>query len=389
MKHVYVLATALLTLLAISNGASAQTFTGGTYTAVRSGNWQTAGPNIWDPSGQPPSVCNNCSITIFSGVTVTLNTTITLGNSSVLSIGNDANNGSAKLIIPASGSSDWAGSNSIMLANDGSIPANTIKLHDASSSIDATGTIAGTMANPSYDGVIEVFASSVPAVYSKLLGNGASTFSGLTSINQTPSSNKDPMIGGSSLDANGILPITLESFDAVSEKATVELTWTTAQEFNSDHFAIQRSTDGGSHWNTLGKVAASGFSSLPVSYSYNDGTPATGVNDYRLQSVDRDGKSTYSFIKVVRTGLISSISVFPNPATDYVNVSLSSNEAAGGISIRILNQSGQVLAERRLENAAGTTVSMPVGSYPQGNYLILVAGADGSKQVSKLFISRQ
>jgi hypothetical protein len=376
MKHVYVLATAVLSLLAIANGASAQTFTGGTYTAVRSGNWQTAGPNIWDPSGQPPAVCNNCLIVLDSGM-ITLNTSITLSGSSVLQVGISGSLGT-QLIIPASGAASLATADNIILIYDGVNTGSVIKLLGNTSILDAT-------ASGEFDGVL-----SSNDGFLKLVGNAPGSFTAAGAM-QFPN---NALFGASKtgnaiIGSNATLPITLSFFDAVSEKTSVELTWTTAQEFNSDHFAIERSTDGGSHWNTLGKVAASGFSSLPVSYSYSDGTPAAGVNDYRLQSVDRDGKATFSPIKVVRTGLISSMSVFPNPATDYVNVSLSSNEAAGSVSVRILNQSGQVLAERRLENASGTTVSMPVGSYPQGNYLILVVGADGSKQVSKLFISRQ
>lgn len=379
MKLLYTPAVILLALLILSDGASAQT-----YTAVRSRDWHVpSGVNAWDLNGEPPATCSNCVITINSGVTVTLNTSVTLTNSSTLVIGSDPGLGSARLIIPASGATDWTGSNTVILDNDGSTPANIIRLLSGGS-IDATGTAPGA----SYDGIITVYNGSTPATYSKLLGNGASVFSGTTVINNSPPSNPNPLIGPATLSSDGILPIKLAGFEARLGKNVVNLDWTTVLEANSDHFAVERSTDGGSHWQTLGTVAARGFSSVAVNYSFTDQSPATGVSQYRLQLVDRDGKYAYSPIKVVRSGLISGVSVFPNPAKDYVNISLGS-EAVANLSIRLVNQSGQVLIEKKLSNAAGTTLSLPVNSYPTGNYLVLVTGADGSQQISKLFISRQ
>ncbi len=159
-------------------------------------------------------------------------------------------------------------------------------------------------------------------------------------------------------------------------------------ESNSDHFAVQRLNTNitPSAWETIGTVHAQGNSSLEVQYSFTDQSPLTGVNEYRLESVDRDGKFSYSEIKVVHLGAFG-VKVFPNPASDYVNVNISSN-ASGTQSIRLVSQNGQLLTERKVDNAAGTVVSLPISSYPQGNYLIIVTGADGSRQVSKLFISR-
>ncbi|HZE84891.1 MAG TPA: hypothetical protein VE035_11330, partial [Puia sp.] len=114
MKHVYALAAMLLAFFAFSTGAFAQT-----YTAVRDGNWNdpsAGGP--WDPSGIPSSTCLNCTITINSGVTVTLNAHVTLTGVSTFFIGS---NGSApaKLLIPASGGSDFATSFNLILSSAG------------------------------------------------------------------------------------------------------------------------------------------------------------------------------------------------------------------------------------------------------------------------------
>jgi hypothetical protein len=374
MKHVYALAAIVLAMLIFSYDTSAQV-----YTAVVSGNWSVTGASTpWDPSGgKPPENCLNCTITVNSGVTLTLDAHVTLTGVSTFKIGNDGS-APAQLLIPAAaGGSTFANSNNIILSS-ASGDLTTLRLAYTNSTVDASG--AGER-----DGVF-----SFNSGYLKQIGNGP--WSGFLADGSEQF--KSTIQGGSfatgvkTINGFGTLPVVLLDFSATSADGVVELNWTTAQESNSDHFAVLRSTDNGGHWQILGNVAAQGYSSSPFNYSFSDQSPASGVNEYRLLSVDRDGKSGYSITKVVRTNLISGVSIYPNPAKDYVNVSIGS-EMTSGASIRLMNQAGQTLAEKKLNGAAGTTVTLPVSTYPQGNYLILVTAADGSKQINKLFISRQ
>lgn len=67
------------------------------------------------------------------------------------------------------------------------------------------------------------------------------------------------------------LPVTFISFSAVAESTETTLTWTTAQEENSSHFIIQRSTDG-KNWDDVASVptqAVGGYSSSPLTYIFN------------------------------------------------------------------------------------------------------------------------
>jgi hypothetical protein len=92
-------------------------------------------------------------------------------------------------------------------------------------------------------------------------------------------------------------------------------------------------------------------------------------------------------VKTIRNGLIGSVSVFPNPAHDYVNVTLG-GKSTESLLIRLYNQSGQLLMMKNVSNAGGSTVALPVSGYPTGTYMIVVNGADGSKQVSNVLISK-
>jgi len=384
MNKLYPLATLLATTLLI-HGAQAQTFTGGTYTAERNKDWHvTSGLNAWDINGEPPVNCINCKIIIKSGVTVNLNTHVTLSGGSTLQIGSDGTAATA-LLINSSGGSDWATSYNIILVNDGS--TNQLKMNDGLALLNSSN--AGT-----YDGVLSAFpytsGSTTVTSYYKTLGNAPSSFVETSVGLNSPAAYGKTLSGPATLSAAGPLPIFLANFDAVLNNGEVNVTWTTQFEQNSDHFDIERSADGGAKWDVIGKAAARGYSASPVNYSFTDENPGSGTIQYRVHGYDLDGRPTLSTIKVIRTTPLANVTIFPNPAKDYVNVSLPVSEAtAGAVSVRFIGQTGQLLVERRVTGAGGTTLSIPVSSYAPGNYLVQVVTADGSKQVSKVVISRQ
>ena len=375
MKKLYPLAL-LLGSLILTSGVNAQSFT---YTAVRNGNWHTtAGPNVWDPSGEPPASCSSCKVIISAGVTVTLNTHVTLSGGSILQVGTDGS-AAAALLIPSSGGTDWATSYNIILPNDGSNPTNAMKVIDGISFISASA--AGT-----YDGVLTSFTSGGSTTYFKQLGNSPNGFVETTVASSGPAAYGTTLSGPKTLSSTGTLPITLVNFEAAVNNGAVDLTWTTLLESNADHFDIERSSDG-TGWDVIGTVKAKGNSSTATNYSFTDGNPGSGTLEYRVHGYDKDGRPTLSQVKVVRTTPIASVSVYPNPATNYVNVTIPATETSA-VDIRLIGLSGQLLAEKNVSGAGGTVQTFTVSNYPPGNYLIQVLHSDGTKQVSKVLISR-
>jgi trimeric autotransporter adhesin len=374
MKKLYTLSLALFYSILLSFTASAQ-YTGGTYTAIQAGNWHTpSGPGIWQ-AAEPPQDCNNCLITLNVLGTVNLNTNLNLSGNSAVIIGGSGN--TTVLQIGNSNASDFSGSYSIILANDGT--NSTVQLANGSSLLNAAG--AGT-----YDGILTSITSGGATAYFKEVGVPPSGFFG-GSVSVGKTSFGSTLFGPVSLSAIGTLPIILSDFSTVLDKGAVDLSWQTDLEINSDHFVIQSSTNAGASWNNIATVAAHGNSATVIDYSYTDTKPAVGTTEYRLQMVDRDGKLAYSPVRTERIGLISSVSLYPNPARDYVNVVLS-GDASVSADIRLISQSGQLLMEKKVTNAGGTTVPLSVSSYPQGNYLVIVTGSDGTQQVNKVLISK-
>jgi hypothetical protein len=231
------------------------------------------------------------------------------------------------------------------------------------------------------------FTSGGSTTYFKQVGNAPSGFVNNTVASSGPASYGTTLVGAANLNSQGILPIILGSFSAVVDNGSVDLAWTTDLEINSDHFTIQSSTNAGANWNTVGTIPAAGNSAAVLNYSLVDNHPASGTSEYRLVLVDRDGNTAYSSVKAVRIGSISAVSVYPNPATNYVNVTLS-GDASVSANIRLVNLGGQVLMEKNVTNAGGTTVPLTVSSLPSGNYLIVITASDGSKQVNKILIAK-
>ncbi|MBC7651633.1 MAG: T9SS type A sorting domain-containing protein, partial [Deinococcales bacterium] len=97
------------------------------------------------------------------------------------------------------------------------------------------------------------------------------------------------------------------------QASNVYLQWLTANEVNNDYFNVQFSNDGSNGWTTIGKVNAGNGN-----YSFLHTSPVFGSNYYRLQQVDKDGRTSYSEVRMVQFGSTPSIAkLYPNPITGY------------------------------------------------------------------------
>ncbi len=139
------------------------------------------------------------------------------------------------------------------------------------------------------------------------------------------------------------LPIELTDFSAVQNGGSVQLDWTTASELNNDKFTIERSSNG-STWEEIHSEPGAGNSQMALSYRTMDERPYSGVSYYRLKQTDFDGNFSYSDIKAVDVktdGL--NISVYPNPANDFVNIRSSELE---NCELSVVNEFGKVCLQK-------------------------------------------
>lgn len=158
------------------------------------------------------------------------------------------------------------------------------------------------------------------------------------------------------------LPITLIDFTASKERRTVLLNWSTASEENNERFEIERTIDG-INWEVIQTVAGSGNSNTAITYAGIDRKPTNGTNYYRLKQVDFNGTTTVSTVRSVVFEVPIALSVYPNPATDYVTINRGLNS-----NIQLINDLGQNVFSS-IESSESSTV-LDVSNLKSGVYFI-------------------
>jgi hypothetical protein len=177
---------------------------------------------------------------------------------------------------------------------------------------------------------------------------------------------------------NTPLPMEMGSFTVTKNNATALLQWTTIQEINTREFIIERSTDG-SHYEAIGTVPASGNTTTNIKYQFTDKQMATGVNYYRIKTIDIDAKSAYSPVRTLNADGEFTISLLPNPSTKgivYVSTSVNCNR------IDVRDAIGRLI---KTVNVKGTYNPVDVHQLNKGMYFITVITDNGSK-IEKLFV---
>jgi trimeric autotransporter adhesin len=185
--------------------------------------------------------------------------------------------------------------------------------------------------------------------------------------------------------AVGSLPVKLTSFSGSKTGSVSSLKWTTATELNNDRFEIQRSTDG-LNYQTIGSVNGASNSYNTINYQFVDETPATGINYYRLNQIDRDGSNKLSnviSINFAKQMEQSTISAWPIPATDFITLELNNTQTVKA-TITILDMVGKVVFEETIfGEESGYTHPIQVEHFKSGLYYMEVKQENQSTQSIK------
>ncbi|MEO6221165.1 MAG: choice-of-anchor V domain-containing protein [Ginsengibacter sp.] len=190
----------------------------------------------------------------------------------------------------------------------------------------------------------------------------------------------DYVYTASSISAS--LPITLYSFNAVVKNSTVLLSWQTAQEINSNYFTVQKSYDN-RQFNDIGKIGASGNSSLVKNYSFTDDDPSYFEKPiyYRLAMIDKDGAGIYSKIAnvVLRANATFIKGIYPNPlkAGNMLHVNFVSRENQM-LSVKLIDNAGRLMKSKEISANKGSNIlniEMPIAA--PGNYKLIIKSSEG------------
>ncbi len=189
-------------------------------------------------------------------------------------------------------------------------------------------------------------------------------------------------------DCSALLPIELVDFSVrAGDNYTSQLSWQTSNEINNDFFTIERSFDG-RNFTPILEVDGAGNSQQLLYYEALDPNPQMGVNYYRLKQTDFDGKYDYSEIRSVlfeAKGSEIGVSVFPNPATQFLNIQF--DQSVDQSQIQLFNVAGQLIQEQQLPPNA-MQAQLQLDQLPEGMYWISIL-ADGQVFSEKVVIARE
>lgn len=165
------------------------------------------------------------------------------------------------------------------------------------------------------------------------------------------------------------LPVTLVSFSAVKTGNAVKLSWQTSQEINNSHFIVQRSRNG-VLWEDMTTIAGSGNTNINVYYNALDEHPYSAISYYRLQQVDANDKRSYSVIRSVNFETDFSISIYPNPTTDYFIIKTQSSN----LQVKLYNDRGESFNIPIRKN--GNNILVDISMLPVGHYFVKITDKD-------------
>ena len=157
-----------------------------------------------------------------------------------------------------------------------------------------------------------------------------------------------------------VLPVAFQSFTAKSRNNAIELSWSTASELNNDYFTIQHSRDGKT-FEDIDKVNGYGTSNKEQNYTYTHENPQSGLNYYRLQQNDIDGRFDFSDI-VQAENKFNDVKIYPTHINNTINIELKQIETA---QLTIFNHMGQMVTNEKLNSQHNTLdiSRLPAGAY--------------------------
>ena len=158
----------------------------------------------------------------------------------------------------------------------------------------------------------------------------------------------------------------------------VEVRWTTATEFNSSYFILERSLDA-ARFETVAYVPAAVNSSTVRNYSVLDTGTVSNSNYYRLTEVDQSGKRTIYSLVYVRFREVNGWNAYHTP--DGIVVEATTNSTKD-IQIRLYEVSGKLLMqEKQVAQRGYNRYNMQMPALAKGVYIIQLLSGDDMESV--------
>ena len=165
---------------------------------------------------------------------------------------------------------------------------------------------------------------------------------------------------------NLALPIEITSFTAINNELekTIDVSWETASEQNSDYFQLETSVDNIT-WKEIAIIKAQGNSSTNSLYSFTDRNPETGLNYYRLNEYDLDGSTRDIRITSALFNKSDLFEIYPNPAIKHICINQYGKQSFD--TFAIISSNGSKIREDKMEEKI---TFIDVNDWIKGTYFV-------------------
>ena len=166
-------------------------------------------------------------------------------------------------------------------------------------------------------------------------------------------------------------------FFAEKKAEKVVLKWITFYEKDNDYFEIERSQDGFS-FTTIGTVKSIGNNTAQTQYQFIDDAPPFGKIYYRLKTVDKQIRTSFSRAVEIDFSIEKKFVLFPNPFQDYVSFN-ATTDTLENVQIIITDIMGRILKNLKISLKAGVNDKIiDTGDLPTGIYFFKIQSNDNS-----------
>lgn len=199
-------------------------------------------------------------------------------------------------------------------------------------------------------------------------------------------------IGNIKLNFGFPTPVMLKNFSGKKGASGFDLSWTTVTESNNKGFNIQRSADG-VKFDNIGFVAtkaASGISNGVLNYSFSDLKPLSLNNYYRLQQIDKDGRSSFSEIVTLKQ-LLAKIkigTIYPNPVRNNLSLEVAT-PIASKVNVVVSSVDGKIVMKSSQSLMAGDNkIELNTAALGAGIYTVKIISESSEETATTRFVKQ-
>ena len=182
------------------------------------------------------------------------------------------------------------------------------------------------------------------------------------------------------------LPITLIDFRAKQNQKSILLNWETANEKDNDFYTVSRSPDG-LNFADIAQIKGNPNSFKKLNYRLEDKEPFSGLNYYRLEQTDNDGRKLLVSTLVIDFAKETLIQIVPNPVTQSSFDLRYFVAEQQKVQAFIYNNVGQLVQSVSLEAYKGNNnATIDVALLATGLYHLVLSNEQGKVQQANFVV---